>query len=202
MSKVTLLIQASNGVPVLALARDGAIRFDSSEVESLAGSREYRLMLETGLTEIGATLKEITRIGCDIGPGGLGVTRTAAAFANGLGFTLGIPVVALPAFALLGAEAFDGHTPVALLRRAGRPYVHFGIFRDGTLIHYEHCLEEDALKQLENLDKYNLAGNIPVEGAAPPKTNTAKMATLLSLVDAAPKPAANARAYPIVEVLS
>ena len=44
MSDVTLLIQASNGVPVLALARDGAIRFDSSEVESLAGSRDYRLM--------------------------------------------------------------------------------------------------------------------------------------------------------------
>lgn len=202
MSDVTLLIQASNGVPVLALARDGAIRFDSSEVESLAGSRDYRLMLEAGLAQIGAMLNEITRLGCDIGPGGLGVTRTAAAFANGLGFTLGIPVVALPAFALLGAEAFDGQTPVVLLRRAGRPFVHFGIFRDGALVHYEHCLEEDALKQLAELDKYSLAGNIPVEGVVAPKTNTANMATLLAFMDATPEPAVNARAYPIVEVLS
>lgn len=199
---VTLLIQASNGVPVLALARDGAIRFDSSAIDSLAGSRDYRLMLETGLAEIGATLDEITRVGCDIGPGGLGVTRTAAAFANGLGFTLGLPIYALPAFALLGMEASDGQTPVALLRRAGRPYVHFGIYRDGTLAHYEHCLEETALEKLAELDKYRLAGNIPVEGAEPPKTNTAEMTTLLTFVDAAPEPAANARAYPIVEVLT
>jgi tRNA threonylcarbamoyladenosine biosynthesis protein TsaB len=80
--------------------------------------------------------------------------------------------------------------------------VHFGIFRDGILAHYEYCLEEIAVKQLAELDKYSLAGNIPVEGAEPPKINTANMATLLAHLDSAPEPAADARAYPIVEVLS
>lgn len=206
MNELTLLIQASNGVPVLALACRNqtcdTVVFDSSKVEAFVGSRDYRLMLETGLETLGATLAEITRIGCDIGPGGLGVTRTAAAFANGLGFALGVSVYALPAFELLGAElGREPEKPVAILRRAARPHVHFGVYRNGQLVNYEHCLQDDAFKQLETLDNYDLAGNVPMDGREPPKTNVAQMQTMLAVLNRTPVPPENARALPIVEVL-
>ncbi|SFK06470.1 hypothetical protein [Celeribacter neptunius] len=208
-TSITLLLQASNGVPALALGRGDAIIFDSSTVEALAGSRDYRMLLETGLSEIGAELNDLSLIACDIGPGGLGVTRTAAAFANALGFALSLPILALPAFKLLGAEV-AGHSngsakPVAILRRAARPHVHFGIYEPdatgGKLVHYEHCLEKSALEQIQNMDDYDLAGNIEVEGHASPVTNMAAMETMLKLALAAPTPAPEARAWPIVEVL-
>ena len=202
---ITLLIQASNGVPALALGRGGEIVFDSSKDETLSGSREYRMLLETGLAACGGALSDLSLIACDIGPGGLGVTRTAAAFANALGFARGIPVLSLPAFELLGAEVSTGKPtmikPVAILRRAARPHVHFGIFRDGKLAHYEHCLEKSALEQLSNLDDYDLAGNIEVEGHDAPITNMAAMNTMLERALDAVTPGPEARAYPIVEVL-
>ncbi|NIY78105.1 hypothetical protein HCZ23_01280 [Celeribacter sp. HF31] len=197
---ITLLIQASNGVPALALGRGGEIVFDSSQDETLSGSRDYRMLLETGLAACGGALSDLSLIACDIGPGGLGVTRTAAAFANALGFARGIPVLSLAAFELLGAEVSTGK-PVAILRRAARPHVHFGIFRDGKLAHYEHCLEKSAINQLSDLDDYDLAGNIEVEGHDAPITNMAAMNTMLERALDAGTPGPEARAYPIVEVL-
>lgn len=197
---LTLLIQASSGTPALALGRAGETLFDSSTDPAQANSRDYRALLETGFNATGTTLSDLTALACDIGPGGLGVTRTAAAFVNALGFALALPVHGLPAFEMLGAEVETAPRPVALLRRAGRPYVHFGLFHDGKLTHYEHCLEEEALKQIENLTDYDLAGNIPV-GDQPPVTNHATMATMLRLVKER-SPDANARAWPIVEALT
>lgn len=197
---ITLLIQASNGVPALALGRGGEVVFDSSKDETLSGSRDYRMLLETGLEACGGALSDLSLIACDIGPGGLGVTRTAAAFANALGFARGIPVLSLPAFELLGADV-SNDKPVAILRRAARPHVHFGIFRDGKLAHYEHCLEKSALDQLSNLNDYDLAGNIEVEGHGAPVTNMAAMKTMLERALDAETPGPEARAYPIVEVL-
>lgn len=197
---VTLLLQASNGVPALALGQGDALVFDSSKVPELAGSRAYRAVLETGFARTGLTLSDLSLIACDIGPGGLGVTRTAAAFANGLGFALGLPVLALPAFELLGAEAAGKH-PVALLRKAARPYVHFGIYEAGKLVSYQHCPAKDAVDTLSKLDTYDLAGNVEVEGHAAHVTNMATMETMLKLARAAPRPATNSRAHPIVEVL-
>ncbi|ATG49461.1 hypothetical protein CEW89_18890 [Celeribacter ethanolicus] len=197
---LTLLIQASSGVPSLALGRGDAIVFDSAAVEALSGSRDYRLILETGLGTTGADLSDITRIACDIGPGGLGVTRTAAAFANALGFARRIPVLALPAFELLGAEVARDK-PVAILRRAARPHVHFGVYADEKLALYEHCTEASALDQLSDMEDYDLAGNIEVAGHAAPVTNKATMTCMLRRALAAPLPGLDARAWPIVEVL-
>ncbi|MCA0042920.1 hypothetical protein [Celeribacter litoreus] len=198
---LTLMLQASNGVPALALGRGGEIVFDSSKIETLVGSRDYRMLLETGLSEIGAALHDITRIACDIGPGGLGVTRTAAAFANGLGFALGLPVQAVPAFVLLGAEVVK-NKPVVILRKAARPHVHFGIYEDGRLVDYEHCLQKEALARIATIPDYDLAGNVEIVGHEPPVTNMASMETFLSYLLAQPEAEPDARAWPIVEVLS
>jgi tRNA threonylcarbamoyladenosine biosynthesis protein TsaB len=201
MTDLTFLLQTSNGVPVLGLARGDDLVFDSATDEALIGSRNYRMVLETGLGRLGATLGDITQIFVDIGPGGLGVTRTGVAFANGLGFAIGLPTTGLPAFELLGAEAFLDDTPVVILRKAARPFVHFGIFETGALAHYEHCERDSALKTLTKLNTYRIVGNVDLDGQEPPLTNVASMATMLKVARSKPLPQPNTRAYPIVEVL-
>ncbi|WP_417270024.1 hypothetical protein [Celeribacter sp.] len=196
-----LLLQTSNGVPMLGFARDDQIVFDTSALPEWEGSRDYRAMVDAGLKALGAQLSDLTAISVDIGPGGMGVTRTGASFANALGFALGLPVLAIPAFEMLGAQVAKGDTPVVLLRKAARPYVHFGIYRDGQLAHYEHLTRDEALDQIKELDEFNLAGNVPLEGFEPPLTNAATLRTMLTVARSKPAPAPQARAYPIVEVL-
>ena len=202
MTDLILLLQTSNGVPVMGLASGEDIVFDSATDEALLGSRDYRMVLETGLGRIGAQLRDITEIYVDIGPGGLGVTRTGVAFANALGFAIGVPTTGLPAFEMLGAHAScqDG-TPVVILRKAARPFVHFGIFHARKLAQYEHCERGFALDQIKKLDKYNLVGNVDIDDAMQPSTNTTSMTTMLKVAKSHRKPEPNARAYPIVEVL-
>ncbi|MBU2868913.1 hypothetical protein [Pacificibacter marinus] len=201
MTDLTFLLQTSNGVPVLGLARGDEIVFDSATDESLIGSRNYRMVLETGLDRLSATLGDIKQIFVDIGPGGLGVTRTGVAFANALGFSLGLPTTGLPAFELLGAEmALDG-VPVVILRKAAKPFVHFGMFENGMLAHYEHCERDIALDMIAKLDKYRIAGNVVDDGLKSPEANVASMGTMLKVARSKALPASNTRAYPIVEVL-
>ncbi|MEM5476776.1 hypothetical protein [Pacificibacter sp. AS14] len=201
MTDLTFLLQTSNGVPVLGLACGDDIVFDSATDEALIGSRDYRMVLETGLDRLGAKLTDIKQIFVDIGPGGLGVTRTGVAFANALGFAIGLPTTGLPAFELLGAEASLGDAPVAILRKAARPFVHFGVFENGALAHYEHCKRDSALTSLEKLDKYRIVGNVEVDGQEPPLTNVASMAAMLKVARSKAFPQPDARTYPIVEVL-
>lgn len=202
MTDLTFLLQTSNGVPVLGLACGDDVVFDSATDDALLGSRDYRMVLETGLQRLDAQLRDITEIFVDIGPGGLGVTRTGVAFANALAFSIGVPTTGVPAFELLGCDAATGSDqPVVILRKAARPFVHFGLYKDGRLAHYEHCERQSALDRIEKLDKYDLVGNVDIDGHMPPSTNMAALKTMLKVARLAPKPQAHTRAYPIVEVL-
>lgn len=203
MTKLSFLLQTSNGVPVMGLATNDTVVFDSACDAALLGSRNYRSVLETGLRSIGADLSDLSDIFVDIGPGGLGITRTGVAFANGLGFALSLPTIGLPAFELLGAEMADqGNDPVVILRKAASPFVHFGIFNMDKLAHYEHCERETALEHIQKLDKYVVAGNVTIASVAAPISNVASMKAMFKVAQrhgTAPK---STRAYPIVEVLS
>ncbi|SEK58090.1 hypothetical protein [Pacificibacter marinus] len=203
MTKLTFLLQTSNGVPVMGLAKNDTVIFDSASDATLLGSRDYRSVLQTGLRSIGAELNELTEIFVDIGPGGLGITRTGVAFANGLGFALDIPTIGLPAFDLLGTQLADQtDDPVVIIRKAANPFVHFGIFKAGKLAHYEHCEREIAVKHIQRLDKYAIAGNVDIEGIDAPEVNAATIKTMLKVAKRHAIPDTNARAYPIVEALS
>ena len=201
MTDLILLLQTSNGLPVMGLAKGDDVVFDSALDDALLGSRDYRMVLDFGLNQVGAQLHDIAQIFVDIGPGGLGVTRTGVAFANALGFALGLPTTGLPAFELLGAELSQADQPVVILRKAARPYVHFGVYQDGALTHYQHCERDTALEQIEKIDTYALAGNVELDGMAVPATNVASIQTMLSVAKTKATPSNTARAYPIVEDL-
>jgi tRNA threonylcarbamoyladenosine biosynthesis protein TsaB len=196
-------MQTSNGVPMMGLAQDGVLTFDSAADEALLGSREYRNVLTIGLERIGARVQDITEIFVDIGPGGLGVTRTGVAFANALGFALGLPTAGIPAFELLGAQAAVDHAgTVVILRKAARPYVHFGLFTDGVLSHYEHCKQDHAEKTIVPLDGAMLIGNVTLEAGQSPEVNAATLHTMLRVAQARPSVDAAARAHPIVDIVT
>ena len=197
-----LLLQTSNGVPMLGLARADEIVFDSSTLPEWDGSRDYRAILEAGLAALGADLSDLTEITVDIGPGGMGVTRTGASFANALGFALGLPVCAIPAFEMLGAQLATDETPVVIVRKAARPYVHFGLYQNGELARYEHLTRDEVQNLITSLHKFNLAGNVSFDGHNAPMRNAADLQTMLTVARSKPAPAPQARAYPIVEVLT
>lgn len=200
MSGVILLLQTSNGEPVMGLTRGEDVLFDSATRPDLAGSRDYRKMLESGFAETGLSLTDLSAIYVDIGPGGLGVTRTGVAFANGLGFALGLPVTGLPAFELIGTEV-ERDKPVVILRRAARPFVHFGVFENGVLRDYAHIDESDADARISALGTpFDFAGNVPREGLATPLTNRASVDAMRKLA-LTKEVRDDSRAFPIVEVL-
>jgi tRNA threonylcarbamoyladenosine biosynthesis protein TsaB len=195
-------MQTSNGVAMMALADGDQVVFDTSKDENLIGSREYRKLLEIGLARLNANLRDITELFVDIGPGGLGVTRTAAAFTNGLGFALDLPVTGIPAFELLGAQVSATQVgTIVIMRKAAKPFVHFGVFENNTLTHYAHCTRSDAQEKIAQLGPVFYVGNTAPQDIEIPTTNATEMQIMLKVARQRPAPAPKARAYPIVEIL-
>lgn len=206
-----LLVQASNGRPILGLADQSRVIFDSAAHDAFNESRDYRAMLEFGLSQTGKTLDDLNMIAVDIGPGGLGVTRTSVSFCNALGFSRGIRVIGIPAVDLLGFEAGKATSKTAtsktavVLRRAARPNVHFGIVEidNGApkTTHFAYYTEEKALKHLENLDDFSIVGNVQLSDTLVPAGNTAQLDTMRELALILRAQARDA-VFPIVEDLS
>lgn len=126
-----LFLQTSSGQPSLVLWEDRVVfEVNYSQMQRL----DYGTELSTALESAGRTLSDISEIIVDIGPGRLGSTRTAVAFANGLGYARNLPIVSLNSFIMLGiyAEATFGK-PCLILRSAARKQYHWGLVQDGKL---------------------------------------------------------------------
>ncbi len=127
-----LFLQSSSGQPSLVLWEDGVV-FEAhyGRMQRL----DYGAELAAALEASGRAMGEVAEIIVDTGPGRLGSTRTAVAFANGLAYARGLPVVALNAIIMLGAfgEATHGK-PCLVLRSAARNQYHWGLVREGRIV--------------------------------------------------------------------
>ncbi len=126
-----LFLQTSSGKPSLALWENRVVfEVEYGQMQRLDYGTELRAALESA----GCALADISEIIVDIGPGRLGSTRTAVAFANGLSYALGVPIVPLNTFILLGvyAEATLGK-PCLILRSAARKQYHWGVVQNGKI---------------------------------------------------------------------
>jgi tRNA threonylcarbamoyladenosine biosynthesis protein TsaB len=89
----------------------------------------------TGLADLVASVvpdfATIDAVAVDIGPGNLASVRSGVAYANGLAFSLGVPVLVASSLALLAMEA--GDEPALCLRDAGSGRVYAWL--DGELRH-------------------------------------------------------------------
>ncbi len=126
-----LFLQTSSGQPSLVLW-DERVVFEQNygQMRRL----DYGVELNKALEASGRALADISAIIVDIGPGRLGSTRTAVAFANGLAFARGLPIVPLNSILLLGAyaEATYGK-PCLVLRSAARKQYHWGLVQNGRI---------------------------------------------------------------------
>ena len=101
----------------------------------LAGSRNVEAYVRAAFTHRGKTIGRCeAAYFADIGPGGLGATRTTAAFANALGFAKTIPVIGIHAFELIGFHvAQSTQKAVVCIRPAARPNYYMALYDQGAL---------------------------------------------------------------------
>ena len=134
MTMISLLLQNSSGVMSVGLASGEKLLFDSVSDIDLAGSRNVELYVKAALRNSNKTVSDLDFIFVDIGPGGLGATRTTAAFANAIGFARKIPVIGINAFELIGdyVEHLERKS-VVCIRPAARPNYYMGLYKGQTL---------------------------------------------------------------------
>ena len=110
----------------------------------------------------GLEFDAIGRVSVDLGPGNLGSVRAGVAYANGLGFSLGIPVVGVDSLRLLALTAHPaGESPVLCVRKSASGQVYAGLFTPDGRAAYRHGPHAETVRSLAaGQDTLVLAGSL------------------------------------------
>lgn len=212
MAMISLLMQNSAGQMSVGLAEGDQVLFDSTVDVDLAGSRNVEAYVRAAFTHTGKTMANVTCVFADIGPGGLGATRTTAAFANALGFAKTIPVIGIHAFELIGYHvAKTVQKPVVCIRPAARPNYYVALYDQGELSEFSF-VDTNTVKSFvrRHQDTAGFAGKFSfaaVAGAPEsdwpvPSANSASMVSFLAVaLGKYEKGMRSTRIYPIIENL-
>lgn len=124
-------------------------------------------LVASALAEICHRFADIGRIGVDVGPGNLASVRAGVAYANGLAFSLGLPVHSASALELMAVEAAEsGAAHVLCLRNAGSGNVYAGLFRGHTTVGLRHGpFEPVVAAMVGELPEVSVAGAFRQEAA-------------------------------------
>lgn len=130
---VFLAVETSSNVPAVALSIDGVVVFNSATRPAPENADISALAAEAFKTG-GVTARDLTVVGVDTGPGGLGAVRGGVAFANALSYALGIPVRGFNLFEIAGRQ-LAGQTGAAVLGcvPAAGENVYLGLYRKGAV---------------------------------------------------------------------
>jgi tRNA threonylcarbamoyl adenosine modification protein YeaZ len=114
------------------------------------------------LAAAGAAFSDIGTIAVDIGPGGLSSIRSAVAYANGLAFSLGVPVFPISSLELMAIDAQLGQPgPVLCLKRAQGGNLYAGLFDGGETLELRHGRPDSVLPAIAaGLPTLRVAGGI------------------------------------------
>lgn len=157
---LVLALDASSRAYAIAVGsgdQPAAVRSSRRDDPEFAGLGE---LTARTLTHIGASFSDITAIGLDVGPGGLSSIRAAVAYANGLAFSLGVPIFAISSLELMAIAAEQGHRePVLSWKRGQVGNVYAALFVSGKDADMRHGLPGEVLPTIAGgLDKVRLAG--------------------------------------------
>ena len=213
MAMISLLLQNSAGQMAVGLGEGDRLIFDSSRDAALVGLRNVQAHVQAGLDQTGKAMSDVGCVFVDIGPGGLGATRTTVAFANALGFAASIPVIGLHAFELIGRHvSAGGERPVVCIRPAARPNYYIGKVEAGVLSQFQFT-DVEAVKEFvrAHRDIADFAGkfafpnveNAPDEIWPVSQGNSASMECFLALgLEKYKTSPRSTRVFPISENLS
>lgn len=161
--ELTLAIETSS-------ASYGVALFDGDTTRGLTTVRRtdpafvnIGTLAASGLRDAGLGFDAVGRVSVDLGPGNLGSVRAGVAYANGLGFSLGIPVVGVDSLRLLAMtvrpDAPDA--PVLCVRTSASGHVYAGLFTpDGPATYRHGPHRETVLALAAGHDGLVLAGTL------------------------------------------
>ena len=210
---ISLLLQNSAGQMSVGLAEGDNLLFDSTADVDLSGSRNVEAYVSAAFTHSGKIIGDVGRVFVDIGPGGLGATRTTVAFANALGFAKKIPVIGIHAFELIGFHvAQSAQKAVVCIRPAARPDYYMGLYDQGALSDFSF-VDADAVQSFARRHQHtaSFAGKfsfVEVVGAKEeawpvPVANSASMDSFLAVaLNKYNSGSRTTRVYPISENLA
>lgn len=106
--KMILIIEATSRFIDIGLGNENKLLFNHRIENDLSIIKEQLISsyVLQSLKELRKKPKDIKIIAVDIGPGRLTSTRNSVSFANGLAFSLGIPICPFTSFELIGFEAW------------------------------------------------------------------------------------------------
>ncbi len=130
--KLTLAIEASSATYAVALGTGDTPMVHQARRRDHSGFRGVGDLVSAAVAEAGGRFAAIEAIGVDIGPGNLSSVRAAVAYANGLGFSLGVDIFCANSLELMAMDAAPFQAgPALCLRVAGDGNVYAGLFASG-----------------------------------------------------------------------
>ena len=133
--EITLGISTSTPKFEVILSREHSILFNSRNNPDLEESRDMGDLVKTGLRSVNLQPSDIKNIVLDIGPGATSAVRTGVSFANGLSFSLGIPVYPIMSLELMGIQArHDKQVPVLCLIKSMKNNAYIGLFTGDKIV--------------------------------------------------------------------
>jgi tRNA threonylcarbamoyladenosine biosynthesis protein TsaB len=156
---LTLGISTSSGQFALVFGENNKLLFNSDELQFSANKDITELMLK-GLEVTAKSVRDISNIIVDIGPGGTSRVRTGIAFANSLAYSLGISVCPVSSMELAGLDAWaEFSLPVIATVKSIGGNAYIGFFNNGKLVGIEYGnLKNIVTKFTEGTDEIVVVG--------------------------------------------
>ncbi|WP_428658119.1 hypothetical protein [Runella sp.] len=157
---LTLGISTSNLQFEIILGENSTILFNSKSDASLNDNRDIYVLVTRSLESVNRSANEIKKIIVDIGPGGTSVVRTGVAFANGLAYSLEVPVYPVPSMELIGIECWEKYQkPVICTIRSIKNTAYVGLYNDKLVTIKYGPLEEVVKEVASGIDDFIVAGH-------------------------------------------
>jgi tRNA threonylcarbamoyladenosine biosynthesis protein TsaB len=159
--ELTLAIETSSASYGVALFDDtGATRGATTVRRTDPAFVNIAELVAACLRDAGLDFDAVGRVCVDLGPGNLGSVRAGVAYANGLGFSLGIPVVGVDSLRLLALTAAPDAT-VLCVRTSASGHVYAALFTpDGSATYRHGPHQETVLSLADGHDDLVLAGTL------------------------------------------
>jgi tRNA A37 threonylcarbamoyladenosine modification protein TsaB len=135
------------------------ILFSSAYTIAINDKKDIAFLVAEGLKQMGLTTQDITNIIVDIGPGGTSLVRTGVAFANGLSYSLGIPICPVSSVETIGFEAWNTYKlPVICTVKSIKDTAYVALY-DGKLVKMKYGVLETVVAELtEGIEAFVVAG--------------------------------------------
>ena len=156
---LTLGISTSCPQFEVIIGENANVLSNSAYTIAINDKKDIAFLVAEGLEKMGLTAQNITNIIVDIGPGGTSLVRTGVAFANGLSYSLGVPICPVSSVELIGFEAWNTYKlPVICTVKSIKDSAYVALY-DGKLIKIKYGILNDVVAEIvADIEEFVVAG--------------------------------------------